>query len=542
MRFEWKPWVISVHFSAQSPCPLGLENELREVINRGVIVNAAQHVLGGGLAIAGPDKIAIVSDEESVSYGELVVRVSRYAAALLDGGMLPGDRVALIMLDHADLVASYFAVIVAGGIAVTLSTRATQDDLQHIFAIVRPFAVITEREFVPDAASLTPTAALILRERDLRLWMQRSETSFFASDRRPDDPAYWVMTSGTTGRLKAVEHRHSNVLACTDYLTHALAATAADRLLPTSRLNFAYALGAMLGTLRLGATLVLHQRWPTATSVAEAIEISRPSVVLSVPTLFYRLCKLSIEPNSAICNVRCYVSAGERLSPQIAAQWERATRRPIIDAMSCSELVHKIFSNTLSVRRPGSSGRPVQGVDVRLIDETGCEITEPCRSGRLEVRAPFLCAGYQTAGHPPNTPAQRPTESFRGEWFSTGDQYLRDEDGFYHHCGRTDDMLKVSGLWISPSEIEDLLSGIPTIAEAAAVSTESPAGLLEILLCLVATAGTDGDAAIAAAHEQLARNLPAFKLPHRYALVAELPRTATGKIQRHKLRSAHMWQ
>ena len=144
--------------------------------------------------------------------------------------------------------------------------------------------------------------------------------------------------------------------------------------------------------------------------------------------------------------------------------------------MSCSELVNKIFTNTLSERRAGSSGRPVLGVEVRLIDDDGAEITQPGRSGLLEVRAPFLCAGYRLAEAPPHAPAHRPPERFREEWFATGNEYVRDEDGFYHHCGRSDDMLKVAGLWVSPSEIEDALAGIPTIAECAAVSSESAVG------------------------------------------------------------------
>jgi acyl-coenzyme A synthetase/AMP-(fatty) acid ligase len=490
-------------------------------------MNAAQYVLAGGVALAGWDKSAIVTDDESVSYGNLIVRVSRFAAALLDAGLLPGDRVALIMFDHADLVASYFAVIAAGGIAVALSTRANQVDLQNVFAIVRPFAVIAETELATNIANSAPHAIQVLRERELRIWKQRSEEVIEFCDCQPNDPAFWVMTSGTTGRPKAVEHHHANVLACADFLVDALAATASDRLLPVSRLNFAYALGAMFGTLRLGATLI-----------AAAVDINRPSVVLSVPTLFHKLRELSAEPSSAFCDVRCYVSAGERLSPQIAAEWERATNRPIIDAMSCSELVNKIFSNTLSERRLGSSGRPVRGVEVRLIDPNGSEITQPRRGGQLEVRAQFLCAGYRTAEHPPNAPALKPAENFHGEWFSTGDQYMRDDDGFYYHCGRTDDMLRVSGLWVAPSEIEDALSGVPAVADAAAVLTQSFAGLSEILLYVVPAAGTEGNAAIAAAREQLTRTLPSSKLPRRYALVAELPRTANGKIQRHKLRSA----
>ena len=157
--------------------------------------------------------------------------------------------------------------------------------------------------------------------------------------------------------------------------------------------------------------------------------------------------------------VRCYVSAGERLPPQIGAEkgYGPAHHR-------CDELLGvgtQDFRQHPFARRAGSSGRPVPGVEVRLIDKDGSEITQSGRSGQLEVRAPFLCAGYRLADTPPRAAAHRPTARFRGEWFATGDEYLRDEDGFYHHCGRSDDMLKVSGLWVSPCEIEDVLAGIP---------------------------------------------------------------------------------
>jgi acyl-coenzyme A synthetase/AMP-(fatty) acid ligase len=182
----------------------------------------------------------------------------------------------------------------------------------------------------------------------------------------------------------------------------------------------------------------------------------------------------------------------------------------------------------------------VPGVEVRLIDTDGSEITQSGRSGQLEVRAPFLCAGYRLDDTQSRAAAHRPTARFRGEWFATGDEYLRDEDGFYHHCGRSDDMLKTSGLWVSPSEIEDMLAGIPTVREAAAVLREGAAGLSEIVLYIVATSSAEGGAAIAAARAQLTRNLPAFKLPRQYALAAQLPRTPTGKIQRYKLRATEV--
>src|SRR5262245_3118150 len=170
-------------------------------------MNAAEDVLAGGLAVGGPDRPAIVTADECLTYGDLAARVGRFSAALREAGIKPGDRVAMLMLDHADLVALYLAVMAVGGVAVTVSTRASAHDLQHVFAIVRPFAVITEEEFAETVtAKVPPNAKLMLRQRELATWRQRPESDFAPCARNSDDAAYWVMTSGTTGLPKAVEH------------------------------------------------------------------------------------------------------------------------------------------------------------------------------------------------------------------------------------------------------------------------------------------------------------------------------------------------
>ena len=202
-------------------------------------MNAAEFVLAGGLAVGGPDTPAIVSADECLTYGDLVARVGRFAAALRDAGLRPDDRVVMLMLDHADLVALYLAVMATGGVAVTVSTRASAHDLQHIFAITRPFADHYRGRIrrARDGLFFRRARGCIQRQRELAAWKRRPETDFAPCARKPDDPAYWVMTSGTTGQPKAVEHRHDNVRACTDYLVHGLAATANDRFFATSRLT-----------------------------------------------------------------------------------------------------------------------------------------------------------------------------------------------------------------------------------------------------------------------------------------------------------------
>jgi benzoate-CoA ligase len=176
-------------------------------------------------------------------------------------------------------------------------------------------------------------------------------------------------------------------------------------------------------------------------------------------------------------------------------------------------------------------------VELRLVDEAGTILAEPGKTGRLEVRMPSVCAGYRAADDNPGDPPHQPEERFRPDgWFATGDEYLQDPDGFYHHRGRTGDMLRVSGIWISPAEIEDVLAGIRSISETAAVLGESEIGLAEIVLYVVPAPGADGSAAVAAARERLSRALPPYKRPRRFEIAHDLPRTATGKVQRNKLR------
>ena len=176
-------------------------------------------------------------------------------------------------------------------------------------------------------------------------------------------------------------------------------------------------------------------------------------------------------------------------------------------------------------------------VELRIVDEAGTVLAEPGKIGRLEVRMPSVCAGYRAADDNPGEPPHQPEERFRPDgWFATGDEYLQDPDGFYHHRGRTGDMLRVSGIWISPAEIEDMLAGIRSISETAAVLGESEIGLAEIVLYIVPAPGADGSAAVAAAREGLSRALPPYKRPRRFEIATELPRTTTGKVQRNKLR------
>ena len=504
-------------------------------------MNAVEYCLLHGLKVAGPEHPALVSAEESLSYGALAALVAKYAAALRENGVKPGDRVAMVMFDTPDIVALHHAAIATGAIAAALSNRASVEELTQILLIVRPHTLVADDEFSETvkkaAAAAAPNAKILSCQRELRVWKSRPETEPVIAARKPSDPAFWVMTSGTTGTPKAVEHRHENVSISAEYYEQVLGATSADRLFATSRFHFAYAIGNMFAALRMGATNILLEHWATVGGVDETVRHLKPTIFLSVPALYHKLLDAQLPQTPHFRAVRHYVSAGERLPPKIWTDWEAASGLPILDGLGCSECVYMIIGNTLEKQRPGSSGIASPSVELRIMDEHGVEVTSPGTTGRLEVRMPSVCSGYRTTGTSLGEPPDRPVERFTADgWFATGDEYVRDADGFFHHRGRSGDMLRVSGIWVSPSEIEDPLAGTAGVTETAAVLGENAIGLAEIALFIVLAPGGDGKTAVAAARERLSQALPHYKLPRRFEIVTDLPRTATGKVQRHKLR------
>jgi acyl-coenzyme A synthetase/AMP-(fatty) acid ligase len=490
-------------------------------------MNAVEYCLLNGLAVSGPEHPAILSEGESLSYGVLVARVAQFAAGLRRAGVRPGDRVGLLMLDTPDTVAMYLSIMAVGGVTVAMSNRAGPAELQQIFTVVRPVIVVADAEFVDAANKASADAAtdtkLLRRDRELAAWKSEPVGTLEILPREPSDPAFWVMTSGTTGAPKAVEHCHGNVAICDRFYRESLGASPADRFFGTSRLHFAYAIGIMFSVLRLGATNILMERWATAPTVAAMVERFAPSILLSVPSVFHMLLDAGLAATPPFRAVRHTFSAGERLPPQIGAAWEKASGQPILDGLGCSELVYVVTANLPVLRRLGSSGRPASCVEVR--------------TGRIEVRMPSLCRGYRHAGMAPGDPPDRPANVFKPDgWFATGDEYSLDADGFLFHRGRSGDMLRVSGRWVSPSEIEDALGGVKAVAESAAVQGENDIGLAEIVLFVVPALDGNPAAALEAARARLWTALPSYKQPRRFEAITALPRTATGKVQRHKLR------
>ena len=378
-------------------------------------MNAVEYCLLNGLKVAGPDHPALLSAGETLSYGALAVRVGQFAAGLSEAGVQPNDRVGMMMLDTPDIITLHLGAMAAGAIAVAMSNRASPEELTQILVIVQPAVLVIDAEFVETAkvaiAMASPQTKLMYRDGELAAWKSKPAAPLVPVPRKPSDPAFWVMTSGTTGVPKAVEHHHRNVGISARYYEEVLGCTKADRLFATSRFHFAYAIGNSFAALRMGAGNVLLERWATERSVADTVDHFKPTVLLSVPAVYHRLLEAGLPQTPSFRALRYFVSAGERLPPQIWSAWEAASGHPILDGLGCSELVYMVIGNTPRERKPGSSGHAMPGVELRIVGDDGAVLAEPDTAGRLEVRMSSVCEGYRSAGDA-TRPPERPVDRF----------------------------------------------------------------------------------------------------------------------------------
>ena len=479
--------------------------------------NAADAVLDPDKVGADPDRPALLFHDETVSYAGLLARVNRFGNVFIAAGVRPENRVLLMLKDSPDLVAAYLGAIKIGAVAVALNVRLSANELAYIVADSGAAALVIDREFLPlyRAVERMPGPQVFVAPDLAALTAGRSD-ALAAHASSPDAMAFWIYTSGTTGAPKAAVHLHHDVLSSVDFTGRALGVARGDRLFATSKLFFAYSLGnCLFGSLRLGATTILHDGWPDSAAITAVVERHRPTIVYSVPTMYRNLLRDGVATHARFAGVRRFVSAGERLPPQLFEQWRAATGGEILDGMGTSETIYMILTNYPGEARPGSSGKPVPGVEAQL------------RDGVLWARMPSIADRYWNQ-------QEKSRAVFVGEWFRTGDAYRVDADGYWYHDGRADDLLKISGQWVSPAEIEDAAATCAGVAEAAVVGVENADGLTRLAMFVVAASGAvpTGDSI----HEHLRERLAIYKCPREIRFVAEIPRTATGKVQRFRLR------
>jgi acyl-coenzyme A synthetase/AMP-(fatty) acid ligase len=482
------------------------------------------------------ERIALECGAETLSYRELAGRVRRSAAALSALGVVPGDRVLLLMRDTPEFAAAWLGAVRMGAVAVALNNRLSETEYRHVLKDSGARIVVVEDVFVlarPDlSAELAAQGRLCVAGSagaDAPGWrtvVAAAPQNAPPFDAEPGTPAFCLYSSGTTGQPKGVLHSHYSI-GCVGEAFRAFGLDAGDRVFSTSRLFFAYGLEhGLLAPLALGACSVLFPDWPDADAVLEVFARHRPSAIFSVPTTYRRLLAEPHERLQLLAGTRRFVAAGERLSAQLVAQWHEATGGEILNLYGMSETFCACM-----VTPPGTSdglrtGRPLGGVETRLLDAEGA-LTGGSDPALLWIRHPAQASGYV------NLP-DLSREQFQDGWFCTRDMFSRDAEGFFVHQGRSDDLVKIAGLWVQPAEVEEAATADPDIVEAACVPMLDHDGLQR--LALFVTAGGTPAQAQAIATAACERSLPGHKRPKWVRAIPELPRTATGKVQRFKLR------
>jgi 3-hydroxybenzoate/4-hydroxybenzoate---CoA ligase len=500
-------------------------------------LNAVEHFLGTAALERHGARTALICGGQLLSYAGLATEVARAANALRALGISPGDRVLLLMRDTPEFAAAWLGAVHAGAVAIALNTKLSEAEYRHIradsgarlaiiedvFARARPDLITEEAgEGRVAIAGAGAGAAPSWRET-----LARAVPEAKPHPARSEDPAFWLYSSGTTGKPKGIIHAHRSLLPAGQGQRDVIGLAAGERSFTTSKLFFAYALEhGLLGPLATGATAILEPDWPDAESVLARVAQQRPATFFSVPTFYRNLLALGAERLAPFRDVRRFVAAGERLPAPLLEQWRAATGGEILSLYGMSETFCACM-----ITPPGSSngsrtGKPLAGVDTRLKTPEGRDAADG-ESAELWLRHPGLALGY--ANRPEQTAAQ-----FRDGWFRTRDLFTRDAEGFFSHQGRSDELVKVAGQWVQPGELEEAVAGDPAIAEVACVQATDGEGFERLALFVIAR-GSEAQA-LAAAGRVCEEKLPRFKRPKWIRALAELPRTATGKVQRFKLR------
>jgi acyl-coenzyme A synthetase/AMP-(fatty) acid ligase len=482
-------------------------------------VNAAEYLLATGDSGA----IALECGAERLTYGELREAVARAAGAWRARGLEQGERVLVFAPDGIAWAIAYLGAIWAGGVAVGLNSRLFERELSVVLSESGARFVWGSES---SRALLEPLLANIANPPQLVIDTQwsaslRAAAVIPAAELAEDAPALWVYTSGTTGLPKAVMHAQRSVIACADFARDILGLGAQDRIYASSKMFFAYALGnSLCAGLRLGATVILDSEWPTAEGVAQVVERHRPTALFSVPTLYLKMLQSGVAARLVAAGVRRYVSAGEGLPAAVRREWREATGVAPVSGYGASETVVLVFYCDDDSARLKPSPR----LEYR-VPESG----DAAAPRRIWLRHPSIALGYWRR-------PEAEQDSFADGWFSPGDLFRRRGDGTLELCGRDDDMLKISGQWVSILDVEQALLGASAgcVEGLAAVGFENAEGLVSIALFAVAAAGKE-----ALAQERLAAGiaaLPKLKRPRMVKWVGELPLTATGKLQRRRLK------
>jgi benzoate-CoA ligase len=503
--------------------------------------NVATDLLGRNLSAGRSDKVAVVDHERSTTYGELAEMAAKVGNLFAELNVERENRILLCLTDTVDFPIAFLGAIQAGIVPVPVNTLLTSDDYEWMLADSRAKAVIVSAELADKweaiAASNPQTRFLVSGGQksgwhDFRQLLDGAQASAPADTAR-DEAAFWLYTSGSTGRPKGAVHTHASLRLIADLYGSGVAGYREDDVvLSVAKLFFAYGLGNSLAfPFAVGATVVLSHERSTPEAISRLIEAHSVSILCGVPTFFAGFLNSPCAPTRAkVSNLRLATSAGECLPPHIGQLFLERYGVDIIDGLGSTEMLHIFLSQRPGEVKYGCTGKPVVGYELRVVDEQGLD-APPGTIGELQIKGPTTATCYWN-----NRPKSRST--FLGEWMRSGDRYVVDEEGWYTYCGRGDDMLKVGGIYVSPIEVEEVLSCHPGVLEVAVVGAEDDAGLIKPKAFVVLKPGaTPCDEMAASLKAHVKERLAPYKYPRWFVFVEELPKTATGKIQRFRLRA-----
>ncbi len=495
--------------------------------------NIADYFLDDRLREGKGANTALVTDRGTLTYQDVQALANRFANVLLDAGVEPEQRVIIALPDGPEYVAALFGILKIGAVVVMVNPHLRSHDIEYFYAYTRARTVIVH----PETAAAFGTAAGTARHLDNMLTVGGPEFEQALAGASPtlepflshrDDAAIWLFSGGTTGRPKAVVQTHTSFANTTEcYAKRVIGYTADDRTISVPKLYFGYATGSnLLFPFAVGGSVVLFPERCTADLLFGQIARHRPTILVNVPTMINQMVSHPAARRQDLSCLRLATSAGEALPVELYHRWRDAFGVELLDGLGTAEMWHIFLSNQPGDVKPGTLGKVVPGFEVRVCDEAGTELPRG-EVGWLWVRGNSRALGYWQQ-------MATTKEAFRGEWYVSGDMVCADADGYVTYCGRSDDMLKVAGKWLSPQEVEGCLLDHPRVREAAVVGVVDDDGLVKPHAFVVAD--RPGPALADELQAFVRARLERYKHPREVVFLDELPRTHLGKVDRAGLR------